>query len=272
MKYCYSDESGTSSKEPIAVMAGIVVDVLTMRPTKLAWDGFLVDLSRMAGGRAVEEFHASEFIPGNSPYRHIGPDERQAFVDRLLDFIAARNHRVVYSSVLKASYQAAYRRGAIPDELNNEWRFMGFHLLLAMQKKYPSAKGQTQYVFDQQERERAKFADLVRKPQDWSGEYYGRLRKRPPLHNVIDIPHFADSRHAPLIQLADLVCWVLRRHADLSDAAANPKWGDEAAVYARWVEKIAARSIGSEHIYKKTGRCDAQEYFWANASPAIRSL
>ena len=65
MKFCYVDESGTGD-EPYAVMVGVVVDALRMRPTKADWDGLLIHLGCIVG-RAVEEIHTRDFYAGNGP-------------------------------------------------------------------------------------------------------------------------------------------------------------------------------------------------------------
>jgi hypothetical protein len=55
MKVCYCDESGTGD-QPIAVMAGILVDTQRMHITKAEWAQLLVRLS-LKVRRPIAEIH-----------------------------------------------------------------------------------------------------------------------------------------------------------------------------------------------------------------------
>jgi hypothetical protein len=52
----------------------------------------------------------------------------------IFNWLAERKHRAVYASVCKPQYKQNYALQKIPDELNTIWRFLGFHVILAMQR------------------------------------------------------------------------------------------------------------------------------------------
>jgi hypothetical protein len=208
MKFCYCDESGTGT-EPIAVMVGILVDSQRMHITKHEWNDLLQNLSLRAG-RQIAELHTRNFYSGNGIWKDIDGPTRAGIISIIFEWLAERKHFVVYTSVCKASYYEQFALQLIPDELNTLWRFMGFHLLLAIQKycqRQPKNKGNTLFIFDNEEREQMRFTDVIMRPPVWSGEYYGKKPKADPLDQIIDVPYFGDSKEVGLIQLADFIAF-----------------------------------------------------------------
>jgi hypothetical protein len=162
MKLCYCDENGTGD-EPIAVMVGIVVDAQRMHLTKAEWEQLLQELSKMAG-RSITEFHTRDFYPGNGVWREISGPRRADILSRIFTWLAERKHHIVYASVCKKKYYDSNRVQAIPAELNTVWRFLSFHIALAIQKygqTFEKTKGHTIFVFDNEERERLRFTDVI---------------------------------------------------------------------------------------------------------------
>jgi len=270
---CYCDESGTGD-EPIAVMTGIVVDASRMHLTKEHWGDLLAGLSQETGHQIVE-LHTRDFYAGNGVFRGMQGPDRAHLISQIFDWLAARKHHVVYSSVVKASYYEAVGRGEIPDELNTLWRFLGFHLILAMQKHCQTedgVKGHTMFVFDNEERERMRFTDLIHRPPEWSDTYYDRKPKQDRLDQIIDVPYFGDSREVPLIQLADLTSFFLRRAAEIGEGLVGPRYDDENENLGGWISTFLKRSIGIADIYPRRGRQYSTDLFHQHAPPSIRDL
>lgn len=274
MKFCYCDESGMG-EEPIATMVGVVVDADRMHVTKGDWQS-LLDLLTEVTGQRITELHMRDLYPGNGPYRRVldGPD-RADLITQICRWIADRKHHFVYASVVKDGYRQAWARQDIPDELGTIWRFMGFHMMLAMQRRFmrePVPKGNTVFVFDNEEREEMRFADLVLRPREWSDAYYNRPRNAEPLDQVIDTPYFGDSKDVSLIQVADCAAYIFRRFAELHEGLARERYEGEKERVAEWASMLAARSIGRSHIYPRTSRNDAQNLFFDLAPQSMRSL
>jgi len=270
---CYCDESGTGN-EPIAVMTGIVVDASRMHLTKQHW-AELLELLSDATGHQIVELHTRDFYAGNGVFRDISGKNRAHLISQIFDWLAARKHHVVYSSVVKASYHAAFNSGDIPAELNTVWRFMGFHVILAMQRycqREKGIKGHTLFVFDNEERERMRFTDLIARPPAWSDIYYDRQKNRERLDQIIDVPYFGDSREVSLIQLADLTSFFLRRAAEIAEGHVGPKYDDEEENLGGWLGTFLEQSIGTANIYPKRGREYASDLFFRHAPPSIRDL
>lgn len=273
MNLCYCDESGTG-EEPIAVMVGVVVDASRMHLTKAHWQELLDDLSEEAG-RQIAELHTRDFYAGNSVFRGLNGPTRSAVISNIFDWLVERKHHIVFSSVLKSSYQQARVRGDIPDELNTLWRFLGFHLILAMQKHCQGetgVKGHTIFVFDNEEREHMRFADLIARPPTWSDAYYERRTRQEQLDQIVDVPYFGDSRDVVLVQLADFIAFFLRRHGEIQEGLVGSEYADEREKIEGWIATVADRSIGRRFIYPKTGRERAAELFFQHAPQSIRNL
>ncbi len=272
MKLCYCDESGTGD-EPIATMVGVVVDASRMHLTKNDWQELLDTLTR-AVGRRIVELHTRDFYAGNGVFRDIGGGDRANLITQIFDWLSERRHAVVYSSVVKQSYFDAFGAGRIPDELNTVWRFLGFHLILAMQKhcqRHERPKGHTIFVFDNEERERMRFTDLIARAPDWSDTYYSRGRNQDQLDQIVDCPYFGDSRDVVLIQLADVVAFLLRRYAEVRSGLVGPRYADEDARLAGWMQTLKQRAI-QPAIYPRRRRQEAGDLFYELAPAAIRDL
>jgi hypothetical protein len=273
VNFCYCDESGTG-EEPIAVMVGIVVDAQRMHITKDEWMLLLAHLSNLAG-RQISELHTRNFYSGAGIWNGLDGIQRANILTAIFNWLAERKHQVVYSSVCKERYRQNFALQHIPDELNTIWRFLGFHLVLAMQKCCKSEaknKGNTLFIFDNERREELRFTDIIKRPPAWSNEYYELKKNRKPLDQVIDVPYFGDSRDVALIQLADVASFFLRRYAEIKEALVPAKYDDEEERVTGWIDTFMTRSVGRSHIYRKAGRTAAEQMFYENASVSIRSL
>lgn len=270
---CYCDESGTG-EEPIATMVGVIVDAGRMHLTKDHWGNLLESLSSIAGHQIVE-LHTRDFYSGNGVFRGIDGKTRAKIISSIFEWLTERKHHFVYASVVKTAYFEGVKAQEIPDELNTVWRFLGFHLVLAMQKhcqRDQGVKGHTIFVFDNEERERMRFTDIIMRPPAWSDQYYGRGKKQPQLDQIVDIPYFGDSREVALIQLADFVAFFLRRYAEIKEGLVPAKYDDEEERVTEWITELKTRSIGSARIYPKTQRQYADNIFFDRAPASIRSL
>jgi hypothetical protein len=273
MKLCYVDESGTGD-EPIAVMVGVLVDAHRMHITKQEWCALLDSLGVLAGA-AIKELHTRNFYSGNGVFRNIDGTQRAKIISAVFDWLCERKHHVLYSSVCKTQYKSLFALQRIPDELNTVWRFLGFHLVLAIQKycqREPKNKGNTLLIFDNEHREQMRFTDVLMNPRPWSGEYYAQGKKQGALDQVIDVPYFGDSQDVSLIQLADFLAFFLRRYAEIKEGLVPARYAEEEARIDGWMESLVSRSIGTSIMYPKINRNKAADMFYSAASESIRTL
>jgi len=270
---CYSDESGMG-EEPIATMVGIIVDAGRMHLTKEDWCELLRILNSVTR-RTITELKTSDFYSGNGVWRDLDGNQRARVIESVFEWLIRRKHHIVYSSVLKKSFYEGKNNKRITDEVNTIWRFLGFHVTLAIQKysqpeKMP--KGNTILIFDNEEQQRKRFIEVVKNPPSWSNEYYAKKRNKPSLDQIVDVPHFADSKDFPLLQVADFLAFFMRRYAEIKEGLVPPNYIDEEERLSGWLQKLCERIIPCSHIYPKTGRKAAHELFYRYASPSLRDL
>jgi hypothetical protein len=273
MKFCYCDESGTGD-EPVAVMVGVITDAQRMHVTKKDWADLLQFLSKKIG-RKVSEFHTRDFYAGNGVWRGVDGPTRASTITAIIDWLNNRKHDIIYTAVLKSAYLQSQTAGHLPAELNTIWRFMGLHMVLATQRAHQrlgKTRGHTVFVFDNEERERMRFTDIIDRPPPWSDEYYSRLTKAAALDQIIDVPYFGDSCEVGLLQLADCLAFFLRKYAEVKSGLTLPKYPDELARLEHWVKGMMARSVGRQYIYPAKGRGQAEEIFYSHAPACIREI
>jgi hypothetical protein len=113
---------------------------------------------------------------------------------------------------------------------------------------------------------------LLVSPPSWSDSYYSRQEEEDQLGEIMDTSFFADSLHAPLIQLADAVAFILRRIAEIKDAGLNERFNGEVENLERWLNIIKPGFQSAAHRYKRSGRCRCADLFWHIAPPSLRGI
>lgn len=278
MKFCYLDESGTG-EEPIAVMVGVIADSYRMRLTKEHWKNLLQSLSKIIG-REIDEIHTREFYSGNSPWRDLSGQQRSDIISAIFNWLAERKHSIVFSAVDKKKFYESFKNEVQYNDLTTLWRFMAFHISLSLQKNFQGAlinknrrklnpKGSCVLIFDNEHREESRFTELLLNSPDWADTYYKRVKNQEPLNQIIDVPHFVDSKQVGLIQLADFICFFLRKNIELQQNLVKPAYSDEKEKVAGWTDLIINQSIPKGNIYLKKGRCDCAELFYKYAPEII---
>jgi hypothetical protein len=270
VKFCYVDESGTGD-ESHAVMVGIVVDALRMRPTKMDWDKLLNHLEAVVG-KPVQEIHTRDFYAGNGPWRGINGPQRAEIIGSVMLWLAKRKHSLVYCAVDKTKFSREFPEDRRYADVKSLWRFLGLHLVLCIQKQHQKIgknKGNTVLIFDNEERERERFTDLILNPPAWTDSYYERPKKKDALDQIVDAPYFADSQDVPLLQVADFVAYFLRRHAELESGEDEHYQGERKQICC-WALKALERAIPKTAIYPRRGRCDCADLFFGYAPVCLR--
>lgn len=236
MKFCYADESGHLGE--ITVIVGVIVDAMRMRKTKSDWEKFLSELEGRFPGREIE-IKGRQLYRGNAFWREWDAGERSSLIEEIIQWMIERRHRVTYGAVVKAKLSSA-RKHAQPKgfEDASEWSVAAIHLILQIQKEYQKErqnKGNTVFVFDHVS-EREELLGIIQNPPCATEEFYRKAKKDPPLDQLIDVPYFADSRHAILIQVADLFAYILHLHAEISEGIMPQKFDGELDRLEMWIK------------------------------------
>lgn len=261
MKVCYVDESGTGD-EPYAVMIGVLVDVLRMRPTKEGWDDVLAALTKLVG-RPIEEVHTRDLYSGKGPWSKVDGKVRAEVVEILLDWLSSRKHTFLYAAVDKQHWYNEFPSDPRYAEVKSLWRFLGLHLALQAQKLGQTQtrnKGNTIFIFDREVKEEDRFTSLVISPPAWTDTYYRRGKKKESLDQLVDVPYFGDSKHVLLLQVADLIAYFVRRYLELANGD-RERYVGEAARITSWVSGAMEWAVARSIAYPRKGRCECAELF-----------
>lgn len=262
MKFCYVDESGMGS-EPFLVMAGVIVDAQRMHMTKDDWVELLRVLSR-AAGRPIKEFHTREFYAGNGPWRGITGPTRAQVISSILAWWGKRRHGVTFTGIDKAQHGAMMNNEELLLGCETPWQSAALHIILSMQKnnqRIPKNKGHTLMLFDRESREEVALSKTIANPPSWTDEYYDRGKKQAQLDQIIDVPFFCDSQQVLLIQVADLIAYVLRRYTEIQEGRSGEQYSGEMEKLQQWIRLIKKRVIPSSTRWPKTGLKDCHKTF-----------
>lgn len=270
MKFCYLDESGTG-EEPVGVMVGIITDHHRMKPTKSEWRALLDSISRNAG-KAITELHTKELYAGNSPFRQLKADQRKEIIQSIFTWLSERKHSVIYTAVDRANFSQNVTNEPNYRELGSLWNHMAFHMALSLQKygqTYAKNKGNFVLIFDRHVMDQEHFTQLIIDPPTWSESYYGKGKKQDPLDQIVDVPHFVDSKQVGLIQVADFLSYFLRKHLELS-MGLNEKFEGEKALIEGYATQTFKMSIPKANMFLSKGRCSTADYFYKYAPAPLR--
>lgn len=258
MKFCYIDESGAGS-EPILVMAGVIVDATRMHITKADFSSFLEQLNKLCN-RKITEFHTRDFYNGNGPWRNIDGALRAKIIDFLLNWMTKRKHHITFSAIEKAEFKKRLDESCLLcKDLGTPWRAGAFHLALQIQKfhqRHKKPKGHTVLIFDREVKEEEALSALIHKPPKWAAAFYKVDSKKEIFDQIIDVPYFADSKPVLLLQMADLIAYLLRIKAE-RDLGIRTGYKDEEQKITKWIEIISSMTIHKSNRYqlKTAGEC-----------------
>lgn len=278
MQFVYIDESGTGN-EPVAVMAGVIADSYRMRPTKAEWISLLQQLSKIIG-RNIDEIHTRDFYSGNNTWRNLNGQQRTEIISAIFNWLQERKHQIVYTAVHKELFNKDFNKNEKLKQIGSLWKFMAMHIALSLQKKFQGAprgnkrkinpKGAMVLIFDHEHREQQQFTNLLLSPPDWTDSYYDKKRDQEKMSQIVDVPHFVDSKQVGLIQLADFICFFIRKYIELKMQLVKPSYEDEFDKVTQWVNIIFRQSIPKNYIYISKGQCDCANLFFKYAPECIR--
>lgn len=272
MKFCYLDESGLG-EEPIAVMAAVIVDGSRMHITKQDWADLLEILSKITKND-IKEFHARKFYSGSGLWSSLDGKKRAEIISQILEWLKVRKHKISFGAIDKQKFNSKLVSSSELKQLETVWCALGLHQLLVVQKYnqgVKGVKGHTIFIFDEEVKERDRFWQLASKPPEWTDSYYMRKKKNPPLDQMIDVPYFGNSEKIHLLQIADLLAYLVRVFIEIKENHTSPRYQDEANRMDGWMAQMQQLSLPTVTRYPKN-RCKCADLFFECAPESLRSL
>ena len=279
MKFCYADESGHGAE--ITVVAGVIVDSLRMHRTKSDWNDLISDWNRLvknsgdAKGSRIFELKGRELYRGNAAWRKLDGGQRTALIELIISWMCERKHKVTFGAVSKTSLFANRELTDIEGFQNaSPWCIAAMHLILGLQRQHQNVKknkGHTLFVFDHVS-EGKELLRLVRELPDALGEFYKQKSGSIPLDQVIDVPYFADSKDVELIQVADLIAFILRLYSELREGLTEEKFQGERERLREWIGLMQPVLLPDSSRWKRSPRGKCESFLRRLAPASLVSL
>jgi Protein of unknown function (DUF3800) len=236
MKFAYVDESGDQGQGDAFVMAGVLVDAYRLRKYAVKFDEMIAAFLTKHPG-APKELKTKNFINGVGGWSKVDPEERKKFLSQICSLIAecSKIFGVAFSFEL---FNAALNGGYGQPFEGDHWLGAALFVAALVQKKMQTErgnKGLTVLICDDNKQGMPKLADALYDSNPWLDPIYQTSTRRrgetvweeisndERFDQIVNCAFAIKSQHSSLIQVADVVCYVYRRHLELkSDAEAWP--------------------------------------------------
>lgn len=260
MKFIYVDESGSPGDGDVFVMCGLMVDAYKLRKKTADFDRMLSEfLARHPGSNT--ELKTSKFINGKGGWSTIPADERKDFLGRICELAGANGGKLFGIGLSFEQFNKACEAGHGHPFDKSYWIAGGMFTCALVQKKMQGikkSKGLTVVIMDDNKAEMSQLSDGLYKADAWfDGLYQVRGCKRGKklwlprtpgdrFDQIINTAFAIKSHHSSLVQVADAICYVYRRHLELK--ACDEAYPGETAYYQSLVDIL-------EPHREKLGQC-----------------
>lgn len=250
MKFAYVDESGNAEEGDVFVMAGLLIDAYRLRKYTSRFDQELSSFLAKHPS-APKELKTKAFINGKGGWSGIPPDDRKQFLAGMCDLASEVSKIYGFSMSFQAFEQACANNNYTLPCAKNYWALNGMFISGLTQKKMQGQsnnKGLTVLIFDDNKAHMPKVSDGLYLAEPWFDGLYQQNKKvkgesqwctpaqTERFDHIINTAFAIKSEHSSLVQVADAVCYVYRRHLELT---AQPEaYPGEHAFYAALVKKL----------------------------------
>lgn len=246
MKFAYIDESGGEDQGDIFVMGGVLIDASRLRKRTSEFDEAL-DKMRKLHPSKTSEFKTKRFMRGKGGWRKIPLDTRNEFIQDVITLIkdtkvSVYAYALSLQSIRKINLQ---NFGSPPKDQKNYWFASAILLSSLIQKNHQQLKnnkGHTVLIFDDNQKDMPKISNALYVCNSWYDDLYAKARtnwKITPasrFNQIINTAFAINSEHSSLIQVADIICYVYRRHLELKSS--NEAYAGEKKLYDNWASQL----------------------------------
>lgn len=250
MKFAYIDESGSSDEGDVFVMAGLLIDAYRLRKYTSRFDQELAAFLGKHPG-APSELKTKAFINGRGGWREVEAKDRKRFLTDMCE-LAADVSSIYGFGMSFERFSVACKSGDDTTPCGgNYWALAGMFVSGLIQRKMqvrPNNKGLTVLIFDDNKADMPKVSDGLYLAEPWFEALYQQtkkvkgknqwcdLKQQQRFDHIINTAFAIKSQHSSLVQVADAVCYVYRRHLEL--ATQNESYEGEQAFYAALVTRL----------------------------------
>jgi hypothetical protein len=247
---CYVDESGYTGTsfdkaQPYLVMVGVLANAYNMHRTESDF-GDIILRFRQLTGKDLREVKAQSLYAGREPWKAVPATQRCEAYEAVLRWFASRRHDALVSAIDTAVFfRPTDNKQSLRTRIGVPYVAVALHIALMVQRRNQRQggnKGKTLLIYDQQGEFDKRIAELISDPPTWTDGYYDHDRG-DRLDQIIDTAYFVRSHHASLIQIADLIAFILRRYVEIHDGGSGERYSDERARIQAWVDIVKPRLI-----------------------------
>ena len=262
MKFIYVDETGDSSQSDIFVMAGLLIDAYRLRKYAAEFDGLITEFLKKHPSGKARELKTKSFLNGTDKWSKVPADERKKFITDVCDI--ARECARIYPIALSLSEFSAHCKSGEHKQPFGRSYWLGAALLIAslvQQKmlKEEKNKGLTVFIADDNKGEMSNFSEMIYDASDWFDPLYQGSKKKKngdkepiPVPDeerfslIVDTAFAIKSEHSSLVQAADAVAYVYRRHIELKSE--DEAWDGEREYFDGLAAKLDGIENGSDIV------------------------
>jgi hypothetical protein len=229
VKFIYVDESGARDQGNVFTMCGLMVDAYKLRKKTADFDAKLEAIFAQHPGTRGD-LKTKRFINGAGAWNQVPAQERKDFLREICQLAVANGGKIYGIALSYDRFDAAIAAGYGHPFANSYWIAGAMLVSSLVQKKMQNvanAKGLTVFIMDDNKQEMATLSDGLYKCHEWyDGLYQGRGAKRGKsvwldrkpkdrFDQIINTAFAIKSDHSSLIQVADALSWIYRRHLEL---------------------------------------------------------
>lgn len=272
MYACYIDESGHCGEkydpnQPVEVLCGVITDVTKLFKTKREHNEIMKVLASM--DIHTTEFKAREIYRGLNPWSKVDPANRRKIIEFLLNWSHERNCKYIICPIDSQIFFKLKSDGCpISQKLCFPYEAGCMNIILAIQrlnKGKKSNKGKTWIIFDEQNSHDKRIAKIFDSDLEYTDGYTGfnpKSKKESRLDEIIDIPFFSKSHRSIVIQVADLVAYIVNRYLLLTVYKKTPSYPEELNIITGWYIGLKESLISYNNI-NPPAKDDLTKYFQA---------
>jgi hypothetical protein len=246
MKFAYVDESGNESQSDVFVMCGLLIDAYRLRKHTAKFDGMIRDfLARHPG--APKELKTNDLMKGTHGWSKVDHNARKQFLREMCDL--ASECATIFAMALSFKRFRAANTTHGKKFGNSYWRAAAMYMAALLQRKMQKEeknKGLTVLICDDNKQEMSSLSDALFDNDSWFDPIYLiREKKRGKtvwvlkgdrFDQIVNCAFAIKSHHSSLIQVADAVSYVYRRHLQLKTE--EEAWNGEKRYLAELVDKL----------------------------------
>jgi hypothetical protein len=243
LKFIYVDESGDQDGGDVFVMCGLMVDAYKLRKKTADFDEMLAALRARHPG-AKTELKTSQFINGRSGWSKVPPQERKDFLANVCRLAVGNGGKLYGLGLSFGKFDQAKTAGHGQPSADSYWLAAAMFTSSLIQKKMQgvkASKGLTVVIMDDH---KMGMPGLSNGLYDADGWYDGLFQERKKIRGkavwvprkpgdrfdqIINTAFAIKSDHSSLVQVADVIAYVYRRHLELK--AQPEKYVGESAYY-----------------------------------------